>query len=144
MSNRLRYILIGILVVFLVIVRFYEEKFFNDRLLNFFTYAYLTDPLPETGFMEIYKIIALRYFVNSLISILILLLLFKQKNLLKFLLLFYFTAFVILSLFLYYEWTHYTPGKYLFLFYVRRLLIHPVFLFILIPALLFHQLEKGK
>ncbi len=141
MKNK-NYILISFLLVLLVLVRLFEESFFDDHLLSFFNYSYLTDSLPKVPFIDVYKIISLRYLVNSLISILILYLFFPEKNVLKFLFYFFVLAFFILSGFLYYEWHNYVPGDYLLLFYVRRLLIQPVFLFILIPALLFHQMEK--
>jgi len=143
MNKKLKYLIVLILLVLLIMIRFYESRFFDDQLLNFFNYAYLSDPLPKVSFLEVYKIISLRFFINSIISILILLLLFPQKNLLKFLILFYVMAFFILSLFLYLEWSRYVPGEYLLLFYTRRLMIQPVFLFILIPALLFHEMEKN-
>jgi exosortase F-associated protein len=144
MNKQKKYWALFILTIALILVRFFEDRFFDDHLLHFYSYSYLSDALPEVNFSIIYKTISLRYIVNSILSILILSLLFPQKNLIKFLIVFYLVAFIVLSLFLYYEWNNYVPGKYLLLFYVRRMLIHPVFLFILIPALLFHQMENKK
>jgi len=142
MSKKIKYIAVFILLILLVLIRLFEKELFDDQLLEFFQYSYLDEGLPEVSFWEVYKAISLRFLFNAVLSILILLLLFPQKNLLKFLLIFYCLGFVLLSLLFYYQWHHYVPGEYLFLFYVRRLLIQPIFLFILIPALVFHQLEK--
>lgn len=142
MSKKKTYFIVFILLLLLIAVRFFEYIFFNDYLLDFFNYSYLTDALPDISFWQVYPVIALRYWVNSLLSVLILWLLFPQQNIMRFLFILYAFAFIILSLLFMYEWFHYQPGEYLLLFYVRRLLIHPVLLFILIPALLFHHLEK--
>ena len=142
MSKKIRYIVVFVLLILLVLIRLFENELFDDHLLGFFQYSYLEEGLPEVSFLEVYKVISLRFFFNAILSILILLLLFPQKNLLKFLLIFYGFGFVLLSFLFHYEWHHYVPGEYLFLFYVRRLLIQPIFLFILIPALVFHQMEK--
>ncbi len=142
MNKSIRYLFVFFLLLLLIAVRFFEYRFFNDHLLDFFNYSYLTDALPEVSFYKVFSVISLRYWINTFLSILILRLLFPQKNLVQFLLILYAAAFVVLGLFFIYEWYHYQAGEYLYLFYVRRLLIQPVLLFILIPALLFHRLQK--
>jgi len=144
MNKSLRYILIGVFLLLLVAVRLFENNFFNDGLIVFFKSKYLTAKLPEITFFNHFKIVTFRYLINSLLSIFILLLLFKQKYLTHFLILLYTTIFIFLSIIYYWIWIHYKAGEYLNLFYVRRFFIQPLLLFLLIPALLYKKNTNKK
>ncbi len=125
--------------VLLLLVRLFEKNIFDDGLIDFFAYQYQTQNLPEISFWHSLFIDGLRYWVNSLISITLLFLLFKQKKLLQFLFILYLSAFFIITILFYIEWHHYEAGKYVHLFYVRRFLIQPILLFILIPGFIYHK-----
>ncbi len=137
-----RILSVGLAILMLVSVRLMEKEWFPEPLIDFFgSSRYLTDALPELRFQDFFNHV-LRYTVNSLLSILILYLLFNDRTLIRLLtkiyliagiaLLFLFTGAVLL----------YEPGNYRLLFYIRRLLIQPVFLFFLIPVIFYVKSQK--
>ena len=131
--------IVVLLLILLVLVRFFEKQFFDDGLIDFFRHAYLSEDLPAVSVSHILLVDSLRFGLNSLLSIGILYLLFRQKDLLRFLFGVYLLVFVLGLLFFYYELTHYQAGNYLSLFYVRRLLLQPLLLLILAPALFYQK-----
>ncbi len=133
------YLIILFLLFLLVGIRFYEKVFFDDGLIVFFQYDYLTKALPHIPFIKTVSIDILRYIFNSTISISILTLFFRQKNLGKFLLAFYLIALTINIIAFYFAWVNYTAPHYIALFYIRRILIQPIWLFVLFPALLYQK-----
>jgi len=137
--NKTKIILVGLLLILLVSIRFFEKSFFDDGLIDFFRHDYLSEDLPEVSVSHILLTDTLRFLLNSLFSVGVLYILFRRKDLLRFLLLIYGLVFILGILFFYYELTHYHRGNYLTLFYVRRLLIQPLLLLILIPALLYQN-----
>ncbi len=134
-----KYSLIAGLLLLLVAIRFFERQLFNDGLIDFFRYDYLKSNLPGISKLTIVLTDSLRYWINSLISITILYLLFKRRDLPLFLFSFYLLAFIAGLVFFVYALNHYQPGEYLVLFYIRRFFIQPVLLLVLIPALLYHK-----
>jgi len=145
MNNKyVKYILATILIVLLVLIRLFEFEWFNDGLILFFRHDYLTEKLPWVPFDVIILTDSIRYWLNAIISIVLLNLFFRQKDLNKFLALIYTVAFLVLIVLLIYFLKHYEAGNYLGLFYVRRFLIQPLLLFILLPALLYQQQKIKK
>ena len=142
MKSRLKYLTVAVLLILIVSIRVLEKRFFNDGLIDFFQHDYLTRPLPDLSITQLLVIDSLRFWLNALLSIAILYLLFKQKHLLKFLFIIYGVFFVIGISAMYYLLSHYQPGEYAALFYVRRLLIQPLLLFLLLPALLYQQKNR--
>jgi len=135
----IKYSFIFILIVLLISIRFFEKNLFDDGLIQFFTHDYLTQDLPITSSLQTIIIDGVRFWINSILSIMIMFLVFKQKHLLTFLLSFYGLVFLIIIIALHFAIANYTPGHYLSLFYIRRFLIQPLLLFILVPALLFQK-----
>ncbi len=138
-QTKKKYFLAFVLLILLVFVRFFEKQLFNDALIDFFQYDYLSEALPKVSLLHIIMVDSMRFWINSLISIAILHLLFPQKDLLKFLFGLYGLVYFISILLFIYQLNHYQTGNYLGLFYVRRVLIQPLLLFILIPGLLFQK-----
>jgi exosortase F-associated protein len=134
-----KYILIAVLMILLILIRFYEKQFFDDGLIVFFQFDYGKKPLPQVSLSHILLVVSLRYGLNSLISIAVLHLLFSQKYLIRFLIIFYGIIYIILIVSMWILINTYQAGEYLPLFYTRRFLIQPVLLFILIPALLYQK-----
>ena len=131
--------IVAFLLILLVLIRFFEKQFFDDGLIDFFRHAYLSEDLPAVSVSHILLVDSLRFGLNSILSIGILYLLFRQAGLLRFLSWVYLLVFVPALLFFYYELTHYQAGDYLMLFYVRRLLVQPLLLLILAPALFYQK-----
>lgn len=129
-------------VLLLIVVRLFEKQFFDDGLIVFFQHDYLTQNLPALSIGRTLLTDSIRFWLNALLSIVILYVYFKQQGLLKFLIIFYATGFAVSIILMYFALQNYHAGHYVFLFYTRRFLIQPLLLFILLPALLYQQYQK--
>ena len=141
MSRTWRIILIMILVVALAMIRFFEDFLFYDPYLQFFKndYLYIDSPRRETFKLSFFT--TLRYILNSLVSLWILFLVFKDRSVVKFSALIYVFAYIILLLiFLYFVINPRQEDYYLF-FNVRRFLIQPLILLILLPAFYYDKIR---
>ena len=132
-------------VVALVLVRYYEEFLFYDPLLPFFEGLYLNaEKLPVIHPAKLLLSVSLRYWLNSALSVLILVLLFRSSEIYKLALLIYSCAFLILIAVFTAMLCNYSSGLSMLLFYVRRFLIQPVLILILIPAFYYQRIQSKK
>jgi len=135
--------IICILVLSLLLIRMFEKDLFYDPFLEFFHGDTQNKILPEYDTLKLFLGLLLRYFMNGILTILILYFLFKDFSILKltsFLLLFFFVVLIIL----FFSLLHFSKSPdYLFVFYVRRFLIQPLFLILFVPAF-FYQKSVNK
>jgi len=127
----------GIVVLFglLALVRMFEADLFYDPLLSFFKQDYLYGKVPEVTFGKLMLHTALRFWINTLISLAILYVAFRDKDVIKFSLILYALAFIILFSWMAWLVANASPeSNYNLLFYVRRFLIQPLFVLLLLPA----------
>lgn len=133
----------GLLVLFgmLILIRTFENELFYDPYLTFFKNDYLYIDNPRREVLKLTLFIALRYFLNSIISLGIIFIFFKDKSVLKFSSFIYGVSFfVLLPLFLYFVINPKQEDYYIF-FNIRRFLIQPLLLLLLLPAFYYHQLK---
>lgn len=136
--------MIFLLVLFglLILIRAFENELFYDPYLSFFKndYLYIDNPRREIFKLTLYTI--LRYILNSGISLGIIYLFFKDKNIVKFSSFIYGAAFIILIiLFLYFVINPKQKDYYIF-FNIRRFLIQPLILLLLLPAFYYYKLKQ--
>jgi exosortase F-associated protein len=135
--------IICILVLSLLLIRMFEKDLFYDPFLEFFHGDTQNKILPEFDTLKLFLGHLLRYFMNGILTILILYFLFKDFSILKltsFLLLFFFVVLIIL----FFSLLHFSKSPdYLFVFYIRRFLIQPLFLILFVPAF-FYQKSVNK
>lgn len=139
MTKLLKYLSLVLLVGLLVLIRIFEEQLFYDPYLSFFKndYLYIDSPRQEVFKLTLYT--SLRYVLNTIISLGILYVLFRDIGVLKFATLVYAVAYIILlALFLYFVISPKQEDYYLF-FNTRRFLIQPIILLLLIPAFYYHK-----
>jgi len=145
MKARYRIVFIGILVIVLAAIRFYESSLFYDPLINFFkSSGYLRDQIPDfkAGLLILNTIF--RYTLNSLISIGIIAIAFIDRNIVKFsAVLFLLLLGIAGSVFTYLIFTI-ENEHFLALFYVRRFLIHPIFILVLLPAFYYYRMNNRR
>ena len=142
MHKGIKYILLILLFALLAMIRFYENELFYDPYLTFFEndYLYIDNPRREVFKLTAYT--TLRYVLNSVISLGILFIIFRDRNIIKFSTLIYAIAYVIfLALFLYFVLNPRKEDYYLF-FNIRRFLIQPIILLLLLPAFYYHKLKQ--
>lgn len=142
MSKLLKYICIFLLFLILVLIRAFEDQLFYDPYLSFFKNDYLHMDFPRREILKLTLFTSLRYVMNSVVSLGIIYLFFKDKSILKFSTLIYIVAFVVLILiFLYFVINPEQEAYYLF-FNFRRFLIQPLLLLLLLPAFYYYKLNK--
>lgn len=137
-----RYSLVLIAFFLIIGIRFFEDVLFYDPFLIFFKTDYQNKPLPNVEALQLILNLFLRYFANTLLSLVIIYLLFLNKTHVKVAFVLYLVLFVLLlAIFSYLLFVSESPN-YLVLFYVRRFLIQPVLLLLLIPAFYFQKLTS--
>jgi exosortase F-associated protein len=138
-----RRILLLVLLVFLLIaLRAFEDQLFYDPFLNYFKSDYTNLPLPIYDPFSLFLGLFLRYFLNSILSLGVIFVLFRSLEALKFCFFLYFVFFVMLTasffFVLYFDGNH----NNLLIFYIRRFLIQPLFLILFVPAFYYQKIRK--
>lgn len=144
MSNIVK--MTGLLALFglLILIRAFENELFYDPYLTFFKNDYLYLDNPRREILKLTLFTTLRYFLNTVISLGIIFIFFKDRNIVKFSALLYMVSFLILlALYLYFVINPRQEDYYIF-FNIRRFLIQPLLLLLLLPAFYYHQLKFKK
>ena len=142
MNRFSKYLLLAFLFGLLILIRVFENELFYDPYLLFFQndYLYIDNPRREVFKLTVFT--GLRYGINSIISIIILYVAFRDKTIVKFSAMIYVLAFVVLiSIYLYFVVNPRQEDYYMF-FNVRRFLIQPIILLLLLPAFYYNRLKR--
>ena len=143
MNKFITYILLFILFTMLILVRTYENDLFYDPYSNFFESDYLYKDSPRPDLFNLILQTIWRYIINTVISLGILYLFFKDMNIVKFSLAAYIIALIILMSFYIYLVMHPKQEDYYIFFTIRRFLIQPIILLLLLPAFYYYKLKNG-
>ncbi|KAA5826290.1 exosortase F system-associated protein [Algibacter amylolyticus] len=135
-------ILVLVFVVLLVLIRFYEGVLFYDPYLTFFQNDYLYIDSPRREIAKLVGFTTLRYALNTVISLAILFVVFKDKSIIKFSALIYVIAFLVLMVFYLYFVVNPRQEDYYLFFNIRRFLIQPILLILLLPAFYYHKIKN--
>ena len=130
-------ITIGILLCFIAI-RAFENQLFYDPFLTYFDSDFKSLPYPEFDGFKLFFGLFSRYFLNSVLSVLLIYVLFQDLEILKFSTFLYIGFFGILFGMFFIVLGYYPEGNWL-LFYVRRFIIQPIFILLFIPAFYYQQ-----
>ena len=142
MNNPFKYILVLVLFGFLILIRVFENELFYDPYLLFFKNDYLHMDYPRREIFKLTLFTTLRYLLNTVISLGIIFLFFRDKSIVRFSVLVYAIAYIILvALFLYFVINPRQEDYYLF-FNFRRFLIQPILLLLLLPAFYYYKLKQ--
>lgn len=123
-----------ILVIGLITVRFMEATLFPDPLLDYFHSDFQNIAIPSNHAISIVLVTALRFLVNTTLSMGVLWFLYKKRVFIKAALWVYLFAFFILMGTMLCAIFIDGPAAKMVLFYSRRFLIHPILLFILVAG----------
>jgi exosortase F-associated protein len=141
MQKSTTYIFLFVLFGLLVLIRVFENELFYDPYLTFFQNDYLYIDSPRREIFKVTVFTSLRYFLNTVISLGILFVVFKDKSIIKFSVFIYALAFVILiAVYLYFVVNPRQEDYYLF-FNVRRFIIQPIILMVLLPAFYYNKIK---
>lgn len=143
LQNRyLVYSFIFLLLALLITVRWKEHHLFYDPFLKYFKGIFQDKPLPNYNFFQLIFNYIIRYSINSILSIGIIYLLFKDFKTLRLIIYLYVFLFLILLILLIVVLFLNNPDYNFPLFYIRRFIIQPVFLILFVPALYFQKMVK--
>lgn len=141
MGKYKKYIWLFFLFGLLALVRMFENEMFYDPYLTFFQNDYLYLDSPRQEVFKLTLSTSLRFLLNTLVSLLILYVFYKDISIIKFSVLVYVISyFILLGLFLYFVLNPKQEDYYLF-FNIRRFLIQPIILLLLLPAFYYHRKE---
>ena len=141
MTKLVRIILLVVLFLLLILIRFFETDLFYDPYLLFFKNDYLYIDSPRREVLKLVAFTALRYVLNSAISLGILYLIFKNKSIIKFSIIIYAMAFVVLILLYLYFVINPNKEEYYLFFNIRRFLIQPIIVMLLLPSFYYYKLK---
>ena len=142
MLRYIKYIWIFLLIGLLILIRWFENDLFYDPYLTFFENDYLYIDSPRREIAKLVAFTTLRYILNTIISLTILYVFFKDKSIVRFSVLIYGIAFIVLIIiYLYFVINPKQEDYYLF-FNVRRFLIQPIILILLLPAFYYQKLKQ--
>lgn len=141
MNRTVKIVIVSILVFLLILVRVFALELFYDPFIEFFGNEYLKATFPEIDSTRLFLNLFFRYTLNTIISLVIIYIVFQKKQLIFFAVKFYVIAFVVLSIIYWFQLNGEFSNGYLLAFYVRRMLIHPIFLLLLLPAF-YYQLKR--
>lgn len=141
MHKSVKFLLILLCSCGLLLVRFYESQLFYDPLISFFKGEFYNTQLPELSLGSLILSTTGRYLINSILSLCILYLVFKSKDVLRV------SAYIFLGLFVlliavFASLIAADSQALTLLFYIRRFLIQPLLLLLLLPAFYYHKINK--
>ncbi|MCF6130942.1 exosortase F system-associated membrane protein [Flavobacterium wongokense] len=132
------------LILLLVLIRAFEETIFYDPFLEYFKTEYSHIPLPKFSIPQMAKLffsMGMRFYLNSMISLFLLYVIFKDKQIVKFTAFIYFILGSVLLISFMFTLTFF-PHEKMTLFYIRRFLIQPIFILLFIPAFYYQKQFK--
>lgn len=127
----------------LVLIRFYENKYFYDPFMHFLDTAFVGIEM-STFKTSMFFNLLFRFLLNTIISLLILWVAFRNREILKVSGLIYLIAGVVLFPLFIYLMQQVQVDNYLAAFYVRRFLAHPLLILILLPAFIYYRLKAPE
>lgn len=141
-ENKFRILGVLLVVFSFAVIRAFENQLFYDPFLAYFEEDFKNMPFPEVHSFKLFGGLLLRFFLNSGLSLLLIYILFSDKDILKFSIALYGFFGLLLFVSFYIILNFYPEGNWL-LFYVRRFIIQPIFVLIFIPAF-YYQLQHSK
>ena len=141
-KNKFSILLIIFLVFALACIRAFENQLFYDPFLEYFKSNYQNVSLPKITIFSLYTNFFFRYLLNSIVSLAIIYLCFKDLSMIKFLSVLYIILFILLISSFHYILIYWTNNNKMAIFYVRRFLIQPLFLLLFIVGIYFQKTIK--
>jgi exosortase F-associated protein len=139
LQNKVKVLLFLGLVFLLVLIRSFEDALFYDPFLDYFKSDYTNKTLPVVNHWFLFLGLTFRYFLNTVISLFIIVVVFQDFELTKFAGFLYLLFFSILMLSFFVVLQYYGETNKMTLFYIRRFLIQPLFLILFLPAFFYQK-----
>ena len=130
------------LILLLISIRVFEDQLFYDPFLNYFKSEFAHSKLPQFDFFKLFFSLGIRFYLNSVISLFLLYVIFKDTKIVKFSMLLYMVLGSVLMISFIFVLTFFGEESKMTLFYIRRFLIQPIFIMLFIPAFYYQKLSK--
>lgn len=137
-------LVIALLFFAIGLIRVFENELFYDPFIKFYKEIHLMKSSPDFDFPKILLHSFFRYFLNTILSIGILYIAFRKKEIIRFSIVFYSIAFIVLISLYTVVIINLNEQLYQVLFYIRRFLIQPIFILLLLPAFYYQRTIKNK
>lgn len=131
-----------VLILLLVLIRVFEDNLFYDPFLDYFKSEYAHLPLPKINIFKLFFSLGMRFYLNSVISLFLLYVLFKDTQIVKFSALLYVVLGSILMISFVFVLNFFGEENKMTLFYIRRFIIQPIFILLFIPAFYYQKQIK--
>jgi exosortase F-associated protein len=141
LNNKIRLAQFLFLVGLLALIRAFEDQLFYDPFLDYFKNDFANLPLPNFNPFQLFFGLLFRYTLNTVVSLGIIYVIFKEIQMVKFALVLYYFFFMILIISFFYIIFYIKESNNFVLFYVRRFLIQPIFVLLFVPAF-YYQKQK--
>jgi len=138
LNNKIRVIQLLFLIGLLVLIRAFENQLFYDPFLDYFKEERVS-AYPEMNSIKLFLNLFLRYFLNTIVSLAILYVIFKDVTLVQFSAILYSLFFILLIIGFYIYLKHFDESHKMILFYIRRFLIQPLFILLFIPGFYYQK-----
>jgi len=142
LNNKVRIVVLMLLLLLLVLIRAYEDVLFYDPFLNYFKSSYHNIPIPRIETIPLFLGLLFRYVLNTILSLAIIYVLFKDVEAIRFASVVYLLFFIILISLFFIVLFYFDETNKMTLFYIRRFLIQPIFLLLFLPAF-YNQNQKN-
>ncbi|MCG9791347.1 exosortase F system-associated membrane protein [Flavobacterium algicola] len=133
----------GLVLLLLVLVRVFEKVIFYDPFLHYFELDFNMLSLPVYDAYHLFWGLLFRYGLNAVLSILLIYIIFKDSDMVKFASVLYGLFFVFLIVPFFIILNFYADQNNFILFYIRRFLIQPLFLLLFVPAFYYQRLSAN-
>jgi exosortase F-associated protein len=127
------------LILLLVLIRAFEENIFYDPFLKYFKREYTHLPFPKINIFKLFFSLGMRFYLNSMISLFLLYVIFKDTQIVKFTAFMYMVLGSILMISFIFILVFFGEENKMALFYIRRFLIQPIFILLFIPAFYYQK-----
>lgn len=136
----LSWVTIALAALLLICVRMFQRSLFYDPFLSFFNEVN-QEYLPQYDTVKLFVNYLFRYGVNTLLSLVILWVMFRDRGIIKLTAVLYAGLFIVLAISLYIVLQpKETPLQ--LVFYIRRFLIQPLPLLLFVPAFYYQKYMK--
>jgi exosortase F-associated protein len=139
LQNKTKVFYILLLFSFLVAIRACENTIFYDPLIAYFKRNYMQTPLPKLNVIKLFFSMGFRFYLNSIISIGLLKLLFDDSKVVKFSIFLYSVFGILFMITFFFILLKFGETNKMNLFYIRRFIIQPILLILFIPAFYYQK-----
>ena len=130
------------LILLLILIRAFETSLFYDPFLNYYKDEYAHLPFPKINIFKLFFSMGMRFYLNSVISLFLLYVIFKDTQIVKFTALLYMILGSVLMISFIFTLNFFGEESKMTLFYIRRFLIQPIFILLFIPGFYYQKQIK--